>query len=59
MVKYPKQGMKYEQAIRNGVRFAKAGNEKLASSVVNQVRLAEGNKAAREFTKEIIAKSKE
>lgn len=59
MAKYPKEGMKYEQAIKHGIRFAKAGNSALARSVTNQVRLHEGTRAAKEFVKEITAKAKE
>jgi hypothetical protein len=58
MVKYPKVGMKYEQAKKTAIRHGKEGSVHLVNSMTNQVRLAEGNKAAAEFHKEVIAKSK-
>lgn len=55
--KLPKEGMNYEQAIRTAVRHGREGNAPLVNSMINQVKLAEGNKSAREFSKEVIAKA--
>ena len=51
--------MTYKQAVKRGVRFAKEGSPKLVNSVANQVRLHEGEKAAREFTREVVRKGHE
>jgi hypothetical protein len=59
MSEMPKVGMRYSQAIRNGVRFAKGKDNNLANSVINQVRLGEGTRAANAFAKELRAKSRE
>lgn len=58
LVKHPDIGMRYESGKKTAIRHAKEGSGHLVQSMANQVRLAEGNKAAAEFTKEVIAKSK-
>jgi hypothetical protein len=56
---HPKVGMRYQDALKNGVRFVKEGSGALSESVTNQVRLHEGEKAAREFVREITIKGNE
>ncbi len=59
MESFPSIGMTYKQSVKRGVRFAKEGSPKLVNSVANQVRLHEGEKAAREFTREVMHKGHE
>lgn len=55
---YKGVGMKYNQAIRTAIRHGKEGSGGLVDSMTNQVRLKEGNRAAAEFRKEVVAKSR-
>jgi len=57
MTKYPKIGMRYEQALKTAIRHKKEGSGHIVESMTNQVRMAEGYKAAKEFSKEVRAKS--
>lgn len=58
MAKLPKLGMYYEQAKKTAIRHGKEGSQNIVNSMTNQVRLAEGDKAAREFNKEVNAKAR-
>ena len=58
MVKNPNIGMYYETGKKTAIRHAKEGSGNIVMSMANQVRLAEGPKAANEFVKEVLAKSK-
>jgi hypothetical protein len=57
MSNFPKLGMKYEQAIKTAIRHGKEGSGDIVHSMANQVRLAEGTKAQKEFYKEVSAKA--
>lgn len=50
--------MYYEQAKKTAIRHGKEGSQNIVNSMTNQVRLAEGDKAAREFNKEVNAKAR-
>lgn len=58
MSELPKTGMRYSQALKTAIRHKREGSEKIVQSMVNQVRLHEGEKGAREFIKEVNAKGK-
>jgi hypothetical protein len=51
--------MHYNKAIRTAIRHATEGSGHIAGSMVNQVQRCEGDKAAREFAKEVQSKSSE
>ena len=53
MNEFPKDGMRYEQARSRARRFAKSGDTGMVSSLINQARIHEGSKAAKELTREI------
>lgn len=53
MDNFPKLGMKFEQGRGRARRFAKGGNVRVVNSLINQVTLAEGSKAANELAREI------
>lgn len=55
----PKEGMRYNDAIKTAIRHAKEGSGRIAGSMVDQVQRHEGTKAAKEFAREVSAKSKE
>lgn len=48
--------MKYKDAKDKAIRFVKEGNGQLANSVINQVRLHEGDRAAKELVREASSK---
>ncbi len=59
-IKHPEKiGMRYEQAKKTAIRHAKEGSVRTVDSMVNQVRLCEGERAAKEFKQEVFSKSKE
>lgn len=59
MVNFPKKGMLYEQAKRTCIRHVKEGSAGTVNSMINQVALAEGPKAAAEFRDEVLSKGNE
>ena len=59
METFPKRGMTYSQSLPKAQRFVKEGSKNLVDSVTNQVRIHEGEKAAREFSREVHSKGRE
>ena len=59
MVTHPKIGMRYKDAIKTAARHAKEGSGRVVESMANQVKMHEGEKAAREFVKEAVLKGRE
>ena len=55
----PKLGMRYKDALKTAIRHAKEGSGAVTGSMVDQVQRHEGTKAAKEFAREVEAKSKE
>jgi hypothetical protein len=51
--------MKYKDGIKTAVRHAKEGSHHIVESMANQVRMHEGERAAKEFRKEAEIKGKE
>ncbi len=43
MSDYPKEGMRYEQALKTATRHVREGSGHVAGSMVDQVRRAEGS----------------
>jgi len=56
MEEFPKLGMTHEQARKRLLRYDKNKTVQLKESMVNQVRLCEGDKSATEVSKEIDSK---
>jgi len=59
MVKHPDVGMRYQDAVKTATRHVKEGSANVANSMINQVARHEGQKAAQEFSREILSKGNE
>jgi len=53
LAEFPKVGMHYEQGRSRAIRAAKRQDVSMAKSLINQVRLHEGSKAAGELKREL------
>ena len=54
---HPKEGMRYKDALKTAIRHGKEGSVKTVNSMINQVAKHEGQRAAQEFTREVISKA--
>ncbi len=52
-------GMGYEEGKKTAIRHAKEGSGNTVDSMVNQVRLHEGEKSAKSFKEEVVRKGLE
>ena len=52
-------GMEYEEGKKTAIRHAKEGSGNTVDSMVNQVRLHEGEKSAKAFKEEVVRKGLE
>ena len=58
-MEHPKVGMRYQDAVKTATRHAKEGSGNIVQSMINQVQAHEGNKAAKEFMREVVSKGTE